>query len=83
MNSHTLSKMSDGELEAMREAIDNELNKREMGFYEQVMEDPEAYRERVTNDTPFDSDDDLKDHLNAQAAKDPSFWDRQSDRNDW
>lgn len=79
-NEQRLDEMSDHELQSLREAIDKELSSRELGWYAEVMEDPVAYTERVTNPMPFDSDLDIKDYLHEQSASDPDFWDRQSDR---
>ena len=74
-----LSELSDGALKRVQDAVANELASRQLPFYEQVMEDPIGYTERVTNPTPFDTDDDYKRYLKSRASQDPDFFERSDD----
>ena len=72
--------MSTEQLQAFRDAIDNELNDREQSWYSEVMEDPVAYKERVTNTTPFEDDESYKSHLNDCVRDDPYYFERPEPR---
>ena len=75
-----IESMSTDKLVELHEAISQELSDRDPSWYEQVMEDPVAYKERVMNDTPFDSDDDYIDHLWNCVDSDPDFFERPEPR---
>ena len=76
----SIQNMSTDKLLALRDSIDKELNDRDEDWYGTVMEDPEAYRERVMDDSPFADTDSLKDHLNECAANDPFYFERPEPR---
>ena len=75
-----IESMPTHKLVELHEAISQELNDRDPSWYEQVMEDPVAYKERVMNDTPFDSDQDYIDHLHSCVRDDPDFFERPEPR---
>lgn len=72
--------MTTEKLQVFRDAIDSELNDREQSWYSQVMEDPVAYKERVSNPTPFEDDESYKAHLNDCVRDDPDYFERPEPR---
>ena len=75
-----IQSMSTEQLQAFHEAIAAELDDREQSWYSDVMENPVAYTERVTNPTPFEDDKSYKSHLHDCVRNDPDYFERPEPR---